>query len=123
MKYYDRQKMWEFIIIGVAMIVGFVLGFYQGERFRKQTKVETPQESPLISLYKDSISDMRKQAKLDSEVKNLKQEVETLYIYSKIKQNDQKNDTTNSLVLVRFDKLLSINRANKRGKLVPSTEH
>ena len=111
------------LLVIILILASYAIGIFFGLNMGKQPKIETPQESPLISLYKDSISDMRKQAKLDSEVKNLKQDVETLYIYSKIKQNDQKNDTTNSLVLIRFDKLLSINRANKRGKLVPSTEH
>ena len=102
MKYYERQKMWEFIIIGVAMIVGFVLGFYQGERFRKQTKVETPQESPLISLYKDSISDMRKQAKLDTLIKESEVREDSSTNWRIIESKAIKTDTGRANKIKRF---------------------
>ena len=101
MKYYERQKMWEFIIIGVAMIVGFVLGFYQGERFRT-SEAETPQESPLISLYKDSISDMRKQAKLDTLIKESEAREDSSTNWRIIESKAIKTDTGRANKIKRF---------------------
>lgn len=86
------------IFILSAFAIGLILGINMGVK----SKVETPQESPLISLYKDSISDMRKQAKLDTVIKESEVREDSSTNWRIIESNAIKTDTGRANKIKRF---------------------
>ena len=90
------------LLVIILILASYAIGIFFGLNMGKQPKVETPQESPLISLYKDSISDMRKQAKLDTVIKESEVREDSSTNWRIIESKAIKTDTGRANKIKRF---------------------
>ena len=90
------------LLVIILILASYAIGIFFGLNMGKQPKIETPQESPLISLYKDSISDMRKQAKLDTVIKESEAREDSSTNWRIIESKAIKTDTGRANKIKRF---------------------
>ena len=90
------------LLVIILILASYAIGIFFGLNMGKQPKIETPQESPLISLYKDSISDMRKQAKLDTVIKESEVREDSSTNWRIIESKAIKTDTGRANKIKRF---------------------
>ena len=87
------------ILIGVICFIG---GMYHERLMNKSNSSKNSISSPIIELYKDSINDMRKQAKLDRKISESEVRDSIITTWRPIERKAIKSDTGRVNKIKRF---------------------
>lgn len=86
----------------IGCILSSIVGYRVAKEVYKQPEIIVTPNSPLIKAYKDSINDMRKQAKLDTEIKESEVREDSIINWRPIERKAIKSDTGRTNKIKRF---------------------